>query len=718
MKKKILLIATLFSGLTFGQDDGHGHDHVHDYGCGTDFYMQKVFEENPSLETEMHETDERISSGAILPMDRDANYYIPVVFHILHDGDNGNISDEQIQSAIDQLNEDYNTTNSDLSSTRNTADAPFLPNAGDYHLFFGLAKKDPDGNCTNGIQRRDIGDASYNAGNEIKDGSVGLDNWPRSEYLNIWVVNSINNDGGTGIILGYAQFPGWGSAGTYGIVIRHDRTGTMGTASSGDRTLTHEVGHCLNLYHTFQGSSGMDGCVSGNCSSEGDRVCDTPPQQEAFWSCSSSQNSCSYVPPGDEYGFDTKDQFENFMSYSPCQYMFTEGQRDRTYATFSAYTWMSNLVSLANANDKEILTAGPLCEAEFSSTETTVCTGSTVTFADESYHNVTSRTWTFPGGTPGTSSAENPVVTYSTPGVYDVTLEVSDGSSTETKSITNHIVVFDNTGESLPYHQGFESLTSLPDYDNMLVENNDGGQAFDIYTGAGSSGLKSARLANFGVDNGTSDAIISPTIDLSSLTADDDLAFTFDIAYKRRSSGNDEVLKVYVSKDCGETWALRKNVDDDDLGETVQSTSYTPEGQGDWRTITITNVTESYFVSNFRFKLEFTNDNGNNIFIDNINLYNAAFAGIEDDKQNLAEWSVYPNPVANDFAVTINSVGNAEYNVSLFNLLGEQIDVIHTGVLSNGANTLNYSMAELPKGVYVVRVESNGVVESKKIIKQ
>ena len=63
-------------------------------------------------------------------------------------------------------------------------------------------------------------------------------------------------------------------------------------------------------------------------------------------------------------------------------------------------------------------------------------------------------------------------------------------------------------------------------------------------------------------------------------------------------------------------------------------------------------------------------------------------------------------------------MGNAEYNVSLFNLLGEQIDVIHTGVLNNGANTLNYSMAELPKGVYVVRVESNGVVESKKIIKQ
>ena len=53
-----------------------------------------------------------------------------------------------------------------------------------------------------------------------------MDAWPRDSYMNIWVVESIES-GGAGITLGYAQFPYFGQASTYGVVIRHDAFGTF-----------------------------------------------------------------------------------------------------------------------------------------------------------------------------------------------------------------------------------------------------------------------------------------------------------------------------------------------------------------------------------------------------------------------------------------------------------------------------------------------------------
>src|SRR5690606_6096029 len=128
--------------------------------------------------------------------------------------------------------------------------------------------------------------------------------------------------GGQGITLGYAQFPYFGPASEYGVVIRHDAFGTMGRAT-GDRTFSHEAGHCFGLFHTFQ-----DGCSSQDCSSNGDYCCDTPPVSEAQWSCGTTQNTCTNVPTNDHYGFDAYDQFENYMSYSPCQNMFSQDQKD------------------------------------------------------------------------------------------------------------------------------------------------------------------------------------------------------------------------------------------------------------------------------------------------------------------------------------------------------------------------------------------------------
>ena len=215
--------------------------------CGTDQYNESIFAANPDLRLQMHEHLSRVTSGAFASEERDGECIIPVVVHIIHDNGEGNIRHEQVLSGIQMLNEDFNRTNADADDTRDTDTAPFLDQASNMGIRFELAKIDPDGECTNGIQRRYAGSRSYNAGNGMKHySSGGLDAWTRNYYFNIWIVNSINSDG-AGTILGYAEFPYGGGSSNYGVIIRNDYFGSTGTAS-GDRTLTHEVGHCLGFY--------------------------------------------------------------------------------------------------------------------------------------------------------------------------------------------------------------------------------------------------------------------------------------------------------------------------------------------------------------------------------------------------------------------------------------------------------------------------------------
>jgi len=79
--------------------------------------------------------------------------------------------------------------------------------------------------------------------------------------------------------------------------------------------------------------------------------------------------------------------------------------------------------------------------ANFSATPTYVGTGQDVNFQDQSLNSPTSWSWTFTGGTPATSTEQNPVVVYNTPGVYSVSLTVSNSAGSDSKTITNYITV-------------------------------------------------------------------------------------------------------------------------------------------------------------------------------------------------------------------------------------------------------------------------------------
>jgi len=239
--------------------------------CGTMDYLEQQKAKYPGLEQRMAQIEQQTQqwiqnhpdlkkTGVVIT--------IPVVVHVVYNTSTENISDAQIQTQIDVLNQDFRRLNADTGSTPSWFDSV----AADSEIEFCLAQQDPDGIQTTGITRTPTSVTSFTTDNKVKNClQGGKDAWDKNKYLNIWVC-----DLGF-LLLGYAQFPGL-SAATDGVVIHYKYFGTIGTATwpfNKGRTATHEIGHWLWLYHTFEGC--CSGNTASNCLTGGDRVCDTPP---------------------------------------------------------------------------------------------------------------------------------------------------------------------------------------------------------------------------------------------------------------------------------------------------------------------------------------------------------------------------------------------------------------------------------------------------------
>lgn len=239
---------------------------------------------------------------------------IPTVVHVVWRRQEENISDAQVQSQIAVLNKDFRATNPDKSKV-----PPVWKGlVADPSIQFRLAKKDPAGQNTTGITRTKTTKAGFGTGDAVKRAAGGgINPWPTDRYLNVWVCNLIDG------LLGYAQFPG-GPANTDGVVILHTAFGTKGTAAAPfklGRTTTHEVGHWLNLRHTWGDTN--------NCSGS-DLAPDTPTQQLPNYGTPAFPHvSCNNGPNGD--------MFMNYMDYvdDAAMFMFTPGQVLRMNATLA-----------------------------------------------------------------------------------------------------------------------------------------------------------------------------------------------------------------------------------------------------------------------------------------------------------------------------------------------------------------------------------------------
>ncbi|MFY7879426.1 MAG: zinc-dependent metalloprotease [Lacibacter sp.] len=349
---KFFLIGFLCFGFvlnTFAQEPC-GFDHIHQKLLKYDPAYARRMEENERLIQEYIQRAEKFK----VPARQNAVLYtIPVVVHVVHTGGSVgtiyNPTDEQIMGAIDYLNQVFNGT------------YPGIEGAGDIQIQFVMAKRDPNCNPTNGIVRVDGSSISgYVAGGVRVSTTTGVlessvknfTRWDATKYYNIWIVNRLDGVDGTGgqFTAGYAYFPG--------SPLSVDGTVMLATQMrSGNKVLTHEIGHALNLFHPFQGSSNSTTCPTNtNCNTDGDRVCDTDPITYnqtggvVNFTCRTGPNTCTG-------GTFSKNTENNFMGYTNCFTLFTNGQKARMQAAMS----LSSRSSLANSTASLPTNVDPVC---------------------------------------------------------------------------------------------------------------------------------------------------------------------------------------------------------------------------------------------------------------------------------------------------------------------------------------------------------------------
>ena len=651
---------------------------------------------------------------------------VPVVFHVLHQNGPENLSDNALIAALAQVNSDYQRLGADTS----TIDPLFKPLYVNTYFRFVLAKKDPQGNCTNGIIRHYDKNTDWAQANLFgyQYSTPAPGNWNPDKYLNIYIVKQIIDDGGSaGIIVGYTYKPGTAPVpAANAIVYRYDFLGGLEP-----RSLSHEIGHWFSLSHTF-GDTNNAG--TGTCGD--DNIADTPPTTGFFSTCPSvlTNTVCGPVRPN----------IENFMDYSSCPKMFTQGQTTNMRNASQSpqggratLTGTNNLVNVtgvcAQVSDGlggfnyplvQATTCAPI--VDFASNKKTVCTNGSVIYTSTSFNadaSGFSYSWAFDGGTPSTSSASTETVTYSNPGVYAVTLTVTNSAGTATLVKTDYVIVRWNSNDNptYPYTEGFEN--GLPT--TWYSVNNDANSPGFALSNEGRYSNKSLILENFNhYAPGQTDTYESDQFNFSNV---DNISLSFDYAYARTTPVTSDFFVFEYSDDCGGTWKTLIGSPNAGVlaasGGTLNTGGFIPYNDSlKW----VKKVFNTGLIGNtlknkrdIKFRFRFRNDNNgetNNLYIDNINI--SGVVGL-NELENTIGLSIYPNPTSATSVVEFTSPVDSKVDVYVHDITGRLVET--SGFKANASMTSKYEVnraGQLNSGVYFVTLSLDGQKVTKKLIIQ
>lgn len=441
--------------------------------CLTDELMRNAMKENPSLQNYLDEMDRMINQtqNSSSKSSSTSMITIPVVVYIIHGGVNNpeNIPDCQVKSQIDALNAYYNP----------------------YGINFCLATKEGNNpiSSSNGVQNTP--GIIHLQGTTLTDHDTQTEQTALvntaaatvvpNKYLRIWVVKSINNYNQANSVMGYSMLPG-SSENFDGVVIRSDVFGSINhcngcapncsnliPSKNQGKTLVHEIGHYLGLYHTFyEECMGID---IASCGLRGDRVCDTPQTKNPNFSCS-PMDSCiesNNLP----------DDIHNYMDYGNdnCIDHFTTGQAQRIFSTLTNYR--NELFSTANLIYTGICNYQNLLAADFTVNTYAPCIGNAVNFTPITTGASITYLWDFgdpASGANNTSTLQNPTHIYSsaTNSPYTIKLTVTRGTESTffTTQIYPTVCTPINNSESNWYfsrHNDLNFSTGTPINNNILT---------------------------------------------------------------------------------------------------------------------------------------------------------------------------------------------------------------------------------------------------------
>ncbi|MFM8914303.1 MAG: choice-of-anchor J domain-containing protein [Flammeovirgaceae bacterium] len=605
-----------------------------------------------------------------------STFVIPVVVHVIHNGEpigtGVNISDAQILSQINVLNNDFNRLNADRVNTP----ATFQSVAGSFDIQFVLAKQDPNGLATNGIRRMQGSKTSWSISDNFLLKSQSY--WPAEDYLNIWICNLSG-------FLGYTQFPVSTLPGlegssnerlTDGIVVNYREFGSIDDGAfdldsryNKGRTVTHEMGHFFGLRHIWGDGS--------DCTAT-DYVADTPSQ-------SGSTSGCPSHPRLDCGSPQQPRMFQNYLDYTndACMNIFTQGQISRMSIVLQNSPRRASLLVSAGSLPPSTL-PNDLGIKNIIAPLVTQCAGPfqpSVQVRNYGINAITSaQIQLVRNGIPieTLSLPLNLLIAQETTVTFSSISLVAGSASNLTFSILQTNGVSDTNPQnnsrtvnasapivapSLPL---FETFATGPN--NWGIINPDGLTTWQ--TVSTPSGRTAAYLNFYDyVEIGAADLLASPVIDLS---ASSKATLIFDRAYAPYPGVTGERLRVLATGNCNFTNAIELfSKSDEDLATTpADFNNYTPFNNTQWVTEVI--PLDGFLGGSMQIAFEGTNANGNNLYISNVRIVNTDWLDVTLVKM------LSPSPVS--------CVDNSSPTMLVKNIGNVAISSFSASVVLNGQN--------------------------------
>ncbi len=615
---------------------------------------------------------------------------IPVVVHVIYKTSQQNISDAQIQSQIDVLNEDFSATNSDYSNTP----SEFASVAsGDLKIRFEMATVDPNGNATTGITRKYSNTSSWGTNDAMKSSSSGgVDAWPTDEYLNMWVCNI------GGGILGYAQFPG-GDPSTDGVVMSPNYFGSsdkgtgfyLSAPFDKGRTTTHEVGHWLNLRHIWG---------DGACGAS-DYVSDTPDALQANYGCPSHPSSSCL----------SNDMFMNYMDYvdDACMNMFTQGQEDRMRAVFFG----------TNAPRASFIATGGGGGGGGSCSDTEV----TLTLTTDNYPGETS--WELKNGSGTVIESGSGYSGKNT--TYTETFCLGDGDY--------EYIIYDSYGDGICCSYGSGSY-DLSDASTSYASGGSFGSSeatsFTIGSGGGGGGGGTPPPAPTGYcasqGNNTNDEYINRVVigSIDNTSGNDGGYGDYTHLNTSLQANNSYGITIYptwtgtVYREAYDVWIdYNRDGDFTDAGENVYSRSRTTSSVINGSFTVPSSFSDGYTRMRVSMKYNANPSSCETFTYGEVEDYEVLLgSGARFEGDDLTEGiRLFPNPATNHAQVEIvsNQAGPVELRVVNIQGSTQFIDQVS---LAKGKNLHALDLSEFSPGVYFISVQTSQGLQTKKLIVQ
>lgn len=604
--------------------------------CGTMDYQETQFKMDPSYRQRMHDLEKYVEKFTKEYSHKEGDVTvitIPVVVHVVWNTAVQNISDDQILSQIDVLNRDFRRLNADTTNTP----APWKSIGADCQIEFKMARRDPSGIPTLGITRTQTSITAFGLSSALKFTSQGgRDAWDRDRYLNIWVANLGSQ------LLGYATFPG-GNASLDGVAIGYNYFGTTGTLSppyNKGRTATHEVGHWLWLHHIW-------GDDNGSCSGT-DLVGDTPNQALEFYGCPGypTLDACSPVSPGV--------MFMNYMDYTDdaCMNIFTQGQLVRINSALSGPR-----LPIQSSNGHINVSGQPICS--FNVDSLSILYNNPVHFSDLSAGIPTGWQWTFTGGSPSSSTSQNPTVTYPTPGLYTVKLRVSNTFGSDSLTKISYIRV---RGAAMSNF----NVANPPTFTRLGVNSGDTSRAMFNWTRSSTNNTVNYKFK------------------LRKIGGTTDYLFT------SNSGGLDTVAGVRRS--LLDSIAVQMGVTGDSVRCTWRAWSYNG--------LDSLQSANSFIISLVRSPI------GIQVISSEI-------------PQKFALYNNYPNPFNPVTKINFdipNLSGDKKVQVVIYDILGNQVELLVNQELIAGKYSVDWNAANYSSGIYFYRINAGSYTDTRKMI--